>query len=102
MIGIRFINRKTMDSHKLSRDEKQFLTLLNNALSQTSPQSENSKNPSAHFINTRGILPAITIEKNDGHLQKLIKRKHPLVKNAIQAVTIDPHNIELVLAIFIF
>jgi len=102
MIGIRFINRKTMDSHKLSRDEKQFLTLLNNALSQTSPQSENSKNPSAHFINIRGILPAITIEKNDGHLNKLIKRKHPLVKNAIQAVTIDPHNIELVLAIFIF
>jgi hypothetical protein len=88
--------KKMINPHRLSSSEQFFINTLNQYLSQ-SRDTLLSSTPAlqAVMIQSRGPFPSIPSKKGKKLHPLFIRRSHPLIRKAINAVQKNPRNIEI-------
>jgi hypothetical protein len=94
--------KKMINLHQLSSSEQFFINTLNQYLSQSSDLFL-SHGPllQAVMIPSRGPFPSIPSKKGKKSHPLFIRRSHPLIRKAINAVQRDPRNVEIFVPLII-
>ena len=86
--------KKALAEHQLGKPEQMFIFALTRYLARPGEYAAVHL-PGVHplFVAAKGPFPAVFAKKNKKQL--LIRRDHPLVRKAVEAVQKDPKNIEM-------